>query len=169
MQRENMVIDPKVMDIMREYDKYHYRWTQPHRKDDTMNSTELINKLNMTFFTDIDALVDILVDAGKVERVQEPCKKRTILDEEWHVGDPGEYWTMVKNPDKDCVANVKRVEYADAIAALPDCLRALVMVDNHLERNHDYNHNECMSVFMTPAVYTAISDALEKAGLGCSS
>ena len=121
-----------------------------------LNVRDLKNALGTG--TALKELIDLLVEEGLVKRV---CKKHAILDEEWRI-------EPVFGDDRILDANNKTVMVANwrqELAALPDCLRALVMVDNHLEHNRDYSPEQCMSIFITPAVYSAIAEALKKAGV----
>jgi hypothetical protein len=91
-----------------------------------------------------------------------------ILKQEWEVGGrvgPNGHcgYTGILS-DGAVIATCIAPEYADAIAALPDALRALVMAKNKYDAcKEKYPFGTFLHLMFTPQDYQIITDALNKA------
>lgn len=150
-ERELLCPIPTPLYVTHRNDALRYAMTgqllATHRKDTTMDretARKIVNALNGLERWGEDDILDKLEELGVIDKP----KKRSILDEEWRLS--GDYGVM--NQDDECVATAHGLnslgDFADQIAALPNCLRALV------------NARDCKVGYMT-----LVKAALKKAGI----
>lgn len=110
-----------------------------------------------------EQIVDMLYTLG-IE-VEEPG----ILDEEWVKEPQASHIEIVCLADIDCpkrAASVSR--YVDAVVAVPDTLRALVMVrdrSSFTRFQSGARNADVITVEFNPDQWRVITDALDKAGI----